>query len=90
MYCMWNKVGITEVLPPDMTLLLNNLLFQSLTLFGMGLTGLGVRRFTKDKVLAGETSNDLTVQQTSETNDGSTTILTNITDSIKDLTNKNQ
>ena len=50
-YSMISKEPITQLLPPDITALLNNLLLQSLGLFAMGATGLGIRRLTADKIM---------------------------------------
>lgn len=43
------KSNIANLLPPDITGLLNNMMMQSIMMFGLAGTGLGVRRFTTDK-----------------------------------------
>lgn len=43
------KVHLNELLPPDITGLLNNIMMQSIAMFALGASGLGVRRFTTDK-----------------------------------------
>jgi len=48
-------VPLNTLLPPDITGLLNNIMMQSIAMFALGASGLGVRRFTNDKPITEET-----------------------------------
>jgi hypothetical protein len=48
-YGMIFKINLPVILPPDITSFLSNIMMQSVAMFGLGATGLGVRRFTQDK-----------------------------------------
>jgi hypothetical protein len=43
------SINIIEILPPDLTMFLRDIMMQSIALFALGASGLGVRRFTTDK-----------------------------------------
>lgn len=54
------KEKISDLLPPDITGLLNNMMFQAISMFALGGTGLGIRRFTTDKhVLTEDEKNNI-------------------------------
>ena len=42
-------VPLNEILPPDITFFLRDIMMQSIAMFALGASGLGVRRFTTDK-----------------------------------------
>jgi len=55
-------VPLVEILSSDITMFLNNLLIQSIAMFGLGVAGLGARRFTPDKQITDDTYTDETSQ----------------------------
>lgn len=55
-YAMIAQENFARVLPTDILNFLNNIMFQSLALFGSAAAGYGARRFTKDKDTTEETT----------------------------------
>jgi hypothetical protein len=49
-------VSLNTLLPPDITGLLNNIMMQSIAMFALGASGLGIRRFTNDKAIVDDSA----------------------------------
>jgi hypothetical protein len=49
-------VPLGDIMSPDITMLLRDVMFQSIAMFGLGATGLGVRRFTTDKPITDDSA----------------------------------
>lgn len=66
-YGMVHKIAFSDILTPDITSLFKDLISQALILFFGGASGLGIRRFTPDKLMGDTSTIETTKTQTDTT-----------------------